>query len=80
VTHVLASLELIPAGSACWSTRRQTWTSAAKQKTRATLSLAQQLMPDVVVAHKANAMNKLELANRIDVVRYALLRGWLQET
>jgi DNA-binding NarL/FixJ family response regulator len=47
---------------------------------RATLSLAQQLMPDVVVAHKANAMNKLELANRIDVVRYALLRGWLQET
>jgi DNA-binding NarL/FixJ family response regulator len=47
---------------------------------RATSSLAQQLMPDVVVAHKANAMNKLELANRIDVVRYALLRGWLQET
>jgi two-component system response regulator NreC len=32
-----------------------------------------------VETHKANAMSKLELANRIDVVRYALLRGWLQD-
>jgi DNA-binding NarL/FixJ family response regulator len=39
-----------------------------------------QISVKTVEAHKANAMNKLELTNRIDVVRYALLRGWLQET
>jgi DNA-binding NarL/FixJ family response regulator len=30
-------------------------------------------------AHKANAMNKLGMKNRIDIVRYALLQGWLQD-
>jgi len=30
-----------------------------------------------VEAHKANAMKKLDLRSRIDVVRYALLQGWL---
>jgi DNA-binding NarL/FixJ family response regulator len=39
-----------------------------------------QISIKTVEAHKANAMNKLALANRIDVVRYALLRGWLQDT
>jgi DNA-binding NarL/FixJ family response regulator len=38
---------------------------------------------DVVVktveVHKANAMRKLGLQSRIDVVRYALLQGWLRE-
>jgi DNA-binding NarL/FixJ family response regulator len=32
-----------------------------------------------VEVHKANAMRKLELRGRIDVVRYAILHGWLQE-
>ena len=32
-----------------------------------------------VEAHKANAMNKLDLRSRIDVVRFALLQGWLKE-
>ncbi|HEX8088986.1 MAG TPA: response regulator transcription factor [Blastocatellia bacterium] len=32
-----------------------------------------------VEAHKANAMNKLGLRSRIDVVRFALLQGWLKE-
>jgi len=32
-----------------------------------------------VETHKANAMHKLGLTSRIDVVRYALLRGWLEE-
>jgi two-component system response regulator NreC len=31
-----------------------------------------------VEAHKANAMRKLELNGRIDIVKYALLQGWLQ--
>jgi two-component system response regulator NreC len=33
-----------------------------------------------VEAHKANAMAKLGIRDRLDIVRYALLRGWLQDT
>ena len=33
-----------------------------------------------VEVHKANAMRKLGLRGRIDVVRYAVLNGWLEET
>jgi len=32
-----------------------------------------------IEVHKANGMRKLGLAGRTDVVRYALLQGWLQE-
>jgi DNA-binding NarL/FixJ family response regulator len=32
-----------------------------------------------VEAHKANTMKKLGLRSRIDIVRYALLQGWLQD-
>ncbi|MFL6277841.1 MAG: response regulator [Blastocatellia bacterium] len=31
-----------------------------------------------VEAHRANAMRKLDLHSRIDIVRFALLRGWLE--
>ena len=30
-------------------------------------------------AHKANAMQKMGMKSRIDIVRYALLQGWLQD-
>ena len=33
-----------------------------------------------VEAHKANTMKKLGLQGRIDIVRYALLQGWLQDS
>ncbi|MET0751911.1 MAG: response regulator transcription factor [Pyrinomonadaceae bacterium] len=33
-----------------------------------------------VEAHKANAMRKLDMRSRIDIVRYAILQGWLQES
>ena len=33
-----------------------------------------------VEAHKANAMRKLDLAGRIDIVKYAILQGWLQQS
>jgi two-component system response regulator NreC len=33
-----------------------------------------------VEAHKANAMRKLGMTSRIDIVRYAVLQGWLQDT
>jgi DNA-binding NarL/FixJ family response regulator len=32
-----------------------------------------------VEAHKANAMRKLEMTGRIDIVRYAILQGWLED-
>ena len=32
-----------------------------------------------VEAHKANAMDRLGMSSRIDIVRYAMLRNWLQE-
>jgi DNA-binding NarL/FixJ family response regulator len=32
-----------------------------------------------VEVHKANAMRKLDMRSRIDIVRYAMLQGWLQE-
>ena len=33
-----------------------------------------------VEAHKANAMRKLGLNGRIDIVKYAALQGWLHES
>lgn len=44
--------------------------------------IAQQLDLSVktVEAHKANAMRKLELRGRIDIVKYAVLQGWLDNT
>ena len=32
-----------------------------------------------VEAHKANALKKLDMQSRIDIVRYAVLQGWLQD-
>lgn len=32
-----------------------------------------------VEAHKANAMRKLGISNRIDIVRYAILQGWMED-
>ena len=32
-----------------------------------------------VEAHKANAMRKLDMHGRIDIVRYAILQGWMRE-
>lgn len=33
-----------------------------------------------IEAHKANAMRKLGITSRIDIVRYAILQNWLQDT
>ena len=33
-----------------------------------------------VEAHKANAMRKRDMRGRIDIVRYAVLQGWLEDT
>jgi two-component system response regulator NreC len=32
-----------------------------------------------VEAHKANALQKLDLKSRKDIIRYAILQGWMQE-
>lgn len=34
----------------------------------------------MVKTHKANGMDKLRIKRRIDIVRYAMLQGWLQDT
>lgn len=33
-----------------------------------------------IEVHKVNAMQKMGMKSRIDIVRYALLQGWLQDT
>ena len=33
-----------------------------------------------VEVHKANAMRKLGLTGRVDVIRYGVLQGWLYDT
>lgn len=33
-----------------------------------------------IESHKANAMRKLDLTSRIEIVRFALLQGWLEDT
>ena len=38
------------------------------------------LSAKTVDAHKINAMRKLELHGRIDIVKYAVLQGWLDQT
>ena len=38
-----------------------------------------ELSVKTVETHKTNAMHKLRLHSRIDIVRFALLEGWLQE-
>ena len=38
------------------------------------------LSAKTVDAHKTNAMRKLDLRGRIDIVKYAVLQGWLDQT
>jgi len=33
----------------------------------------------MVEAHKANALKKLNMKNRKDIIRYDILQGWMQE-
>jgi DNA-binding NarL/FixJ family response regulator len=39
-----------------------------------------ELSVKTVETHKANAMRKLGLTSRVDLVRYAMEQGWLQDT
>lgn len=38
-----------------------------------------ELSVKTIEAHKANAMRKLNITSRIDLVRYAIFQGWLQD-
>ncbi|HEX6125781.1 MAG TPA: response regulator transcription factor [Pyrinomonadaceae bacterium] len=38
-----------------------------------------ELSVKTVEAHKSNAMRKLNMRSRIDIVRFAILQGWLEE-
>lgn len=37
-----------------------------------------ELSVKTIEAHKANSMQKLDMTGRVDIVRYAILRGWLE--
>lgn len=39
-----------------------------------------ELSVKTIETHKANAMHKLGMASRIDIVRFALLQGWLEDS
>ncbi|HEY0322500.1 MAG TPA: response regulator transcription factor [Pyrinomonadaceae bacterium] len=39
-----------------------------------------QISIKTVDTHKTNAMQKLGMKSRVDIVRYAMLQGWLQDT
>jgi DNA-binding NarL/FixJ family response regulator len=54
--------------------RRIAWGLSNKE-----IAAALDLSVKTVEVHKANAMRKLGLRGRIDIVRYAVLQGWLQE-
>lgn len=43
------------------------------------IGMRMQISVKTVESHKANAMHKLGMSSRIDIVRYALLQGWLQD-
>lgn len=43
------------------------------------IALQLTLSVKTVEAHKANAMRKLGISSRIDIVRFAILQGWLEE-
>lgn len=43
------------------------------------IAAQQDISVKTVEAHKANALKKLEISSRIDIVRYAILQGWLQD-
>lgn len=43
------------------------------------IGVRMQISVKTVEAHKSNAMRKLGISSRIDIVRYAILQGWLQE-
>jgi DNA-binding NarL/FixJ family response regulator len=38
-----------------------------------------QVSVKTIEAHKANAMRKLDMHSRIDIVRFAILQGWMEE-
>lgn len=44
------------------------------------IALRMDVSVKTIEAHKANAMQKMEMRSRIDIVRYAILQGWMQET
>ena len=49
------------------------------ENTRSVASLLN-LSVKTIEAHKTNAMRKLGIRSRIEIVRYALLQGWLQDS
>jgi len=68
------------AGLALSERERQVLEYIAQGYTNKEIAARLDLSVKTVETHKANAMHKLGIRSRIDIVRYALLQGWLQDT
>ncbi len=44
------------------------------------IGVSLELSVKTIEVHKANAMRKLGISSRIDIVRYAILQGWMQDS
>ena len=44
------------------------------------IGVRMELSVKTIEAHKANAMRKLGISSRIDIVRYAIFQNWMQDT
>jgi DNA-binding NarL/FixJ family response regulator len=52
---------------------------AATGKSNKDIATALNIAVKTVEVHKANAMRKLDLGDREDLVRFAVMNGWLQD-
>jgi DNA-binding NarL/FixJ family response regulator len=52
---------------------------AATGRSNKEIAIALHIAVKTVEVHKANAMRKLELQDRADLIRFAALKGWLQD-
>jgi two-component system, NarL family, response regulator NreC len=68
--------------------RRQPWISKREEEvlkliawgySNKEIAARMNISVKTVEAHRANGMRKLDLHSRIDIVRFALLQGWLQD-
>ncbi len=54
--------------------------SIARGYSNKEIAAALKLSTKTIEAHKANAMRKLGIANRIEIVQYAIFRNWMQDS